>query len=130
MTATTFFHPLCVQDSERFIKTRSHTNEPIYLLSEGFHFGNKLRASPSAAQNVSTRNYEIKFSGQASGVLAEIDVLVRPRDIVKTFIPVDPSHTDAEIEDAIRDQSVGTLRLKCGRISRRSHALIPLRVRV
>jgi len=112
------------------IKFRNHTNEPLYVLSEGFTFGSVLHASPNAAQNAATAVCEVKFEGRQQGILSEIDTLVRPGQEVSTWVPVDPAHSDQVVDDAIQSRSVGTLRLKCQRLTGRRDAPVRLRVPV
>ena len=112
------------------IKLRNHTNEPIYVLSEGFQFGNVIAASPYAAKDVTTGVCEVKFVGRQPGDLSEIDTIVRPNEEVSTWVPVDPSHSDQDIDSALKERQVGKLRLKCQRVSDRRHSPVRLRVRV
>lgn len=112
------------------IDLRNHTNQPLYVLSEGFRFGNVIAASPHAAKDTATQVCEVKFVGRQPGVLTEIDTLVRPNEIVSTWVPVDPNHSDQHIDDAIGNRTVGTLRLKCQKVSDRRHAPVRLRILV
>jgi hypothetical protein len=112
------------------IEMRNHTNEPLYVVSEGFVFGSVIRASPEAAKHAVKQVYEIKFQGGEPDSLTEIDALLRPRETASTWVPVDPSQDDEDIDAAIRNRAVGTLRLKCQRLSGRRHASIQLRIPV
>jgi hypothetical protein len=114
------------------IEMRNLTNAPLYVLSEGFRFGNVIHASPHAAINVATQICEAKFPGPPfpPGDLTEIDTLVRHNQPVSTWVPIDPNHTDDEIDAAIQNRSVGVLHLKCLRLSSRRQALITLRIRL
>lgn len=112
------------------IKFRNHTNEPLYVLSQGFTFGAEIRRSPNAARNAATAVCEVKFEGRQPGLLSEIDTLVRPGQEVSTWVPVDPSHSDQEIDFAIESQSVGTLRLRCQRLTGRREAPVRMKVPV
>lgn len=112
------------------IKFRNHTNEPLYVLSEGFRFGSVIRRSPNAAQNAATAVCEVKFEGWQQGILTEIDTLVRPGQEVSTWVPVDPTHPDQEIDSAIESHSVGTLRLRCQKVTGRREASVRMRIPV
>ena len=96
-------------------------DEPVYIKSEGFKFGNNILPSPNGARNVETDIYEVKFDGRNQpGILTEFDFLVRRGDPpVSTWVPVEPNQTDANIDAAIRAKQVGSLNLKCQRISAR-----------
>jgi len=110
------------------IKFRNHTNEPLYVLSEGFTFGSTIRRSPNAAKNVATAVCEVKFEGRREGILSEIDTIIRPGQEITTWIPVDPAHSDQEIESAIQSHIAGILHLKCQRLTLRREA--PIRMKV
>jgi len=109
---------------------RNLTNEPIYVLSEGFKFKSTISASPNAAKNAATNVCEVKFEGRQHYSLTEIDTLVRPSQEVCTWVPVDPSHSDEEIDAAIQTRNVGVLRLRCKRLSGRRDAAIRMRIPV
>ncbi|MFH1999244.1 MAG: hypothetical protein ABIK28_06165 [Planctomycetota bacterium] len=112
------------------ITFRNHTNEPLYVLSEGFTFGSAIRRSPNAARNAATSVCEVKFEGRQHGLLSEIDTLVRPGQEVSTWVPVDPQHSDQEVDSAIENHSVGTLRLKCQKVTGRREAPIRMKIPV
>ena len=112
------------------VELRNHTNEPLYILSQGFVFGSSIRPSPHGAKDAATGVYEIKFMGRESNILSEIDTIVRPNQIVTTWIPVDPEHTDKSINEALQNHSVGNLRLKIQKISNRPHPMTKLKIPV
>jgi hypothetical protein len=103
---------------------RNLTNETIYILSEGFKFGDAVLPSPDAAKNASTRVYEVKFAGRQKDQLTDIDILVRPNQTIHTYVPVNPKQTNEEIDVALNDRKVGKLKLKCQMISARRNALV------
>lgn len=112
------------------VELRNHTNEAIYILSQGFKFGTAIRPSPQGNKDAATGIYEIKFEGRVSGQLSEIDTLVRPNQVVTTWIPIAPDQSDQAILDALKQQKVGTLRLRIQRISRRPHPFATLKIPV
>jgi hypothetical protein len=75
------------------IEMRNLTNEPLYVLSRGFRFGDVIHSSPLAAIDHATQTCEVKFPG-SQGHLTEIDTLVRHGQPVSTWVPVDPNHAD------------------------------------
>jgi len=83
------------------VELRNHTNEPIYVLSQGFSFGPSIRPSPHGAKNAATGVYEIKFEGREKGCLSDIDMLIRPNQIVTTWIPIDPNQSDESLSEAL-----------------------------
>jgi len=55
-------------------------------------------------------------------------MLLWPGQEVSTWVPVDPAHSDQEIDSAIENRSVGTLRLKCQKVTGRREA--PMRMKI
>jgi len=111
------------------IEMRNLTNEPLYVLSRGFRFGDVIHASPLAAIDHATQTCEVKFPGP-QGHLTEIDTLVRHGQPVSTLVPVDPNHADEIIDAALQNRSVGILRLTCRRQSGRTSAVRMLNIPV
>lgn len=112
------------------IELRNHTNEPLYVLSEGFLFGDAILPSPHGAKDAATGAYEVKFEGRQPGELSEIDTLVRPNQRITTWIPVEPNQSDQTLSAALSARTVGLLRLSCQRIRSRPHPFTTLRIRV
>jgi hypothetical protein len=112
------------------VELRNHTNEPIYVLSEGFLFGDTILPSPHGAKDAATGAYEVKFEGREKNFLSEIDTLVRPNQVVETWVPVDPNQSDEALSTALSARTVGILRLKCQKIRRRPHPFTKLRIPV
>jgi hypothetical protein len=105
------------------IEMRNLTNEPLYVLSRGFRFGDIIHASPFAARDHYSQTCEVKFPGPQPLNLTEIDTLVRHGQPVSTWVPVDPNHADDVIDQALLNRKVGTLRLTCRRQSGRGSAV-------
>lgn len=112
------------------VELRNHTKDPIYLISQGFIFSDTIQPSPHGAKDAATGVYEIKFEGRQAGILSEIDTLVRPNQVVSTWIPVDPAISNQSLTDALINRNVGILRLKCQRISSRPHRFRKLKIPV
>jgi hypothetical protein len=112
------------------VELRNHTNEPIYVLSQGFVFGSIIRPSPYGAKNAATGVYEIKFEGRDAGRLSDIDTLIRPTQIITTWIPVDPNQSDELLSEALTNRNAGHLRLKMQKISSRPHPFTTLKIPV
>jgi hypothetical protein len=112
------------------IELRNHTNTPIYLLSEGFKFGSKIKPSPFGAKNANTGIYEIKFEGRKEGKLTEIDTLIRPNQTISTWIPLDDDEPNEKIKEAITSRSIGILMLKALRVQTGRDAFVSLKIKV
>ena len=110
------------------VELRNHTNEPLYVLSQGFEFGSAIRSSPLGAKDAATGVYEIKFEGRQPGLLSEIDALIRPNQVITTWIPVHPDHSPECIAEALRAHRVGLLRLEVQKISSRPHPFTALKI--
>jgi hypothetical protein len=112
------------------VELRNHTNEPIYVRSQGFIFGSTIQPSEYGAKDNATSVYEIKFEGREIGILSEIDALVRPNQVIKTWIPVDPNQSANLLSKALKHRQVGFLRLKIQKISSRPHPFSALKIPV
>lgn len=112
------------------IELRNHTNTPIYLLSEGFKFGSRIRPSPSGAKDVNTGTYEIKFGGRVENELTEIDTIIRPNQTISTWVPIEDSEPSDKIEEAIASKSIGILTLKALRIQTGRDNFVLLKIKV
>jgi hypothetical protein len=112
------------------IEMRNLTNEPLYVLSRGFRFGDVIHASPHAAIDHATQTCEVKFPGPQPDNLTEIDTLVRHGQPVSTWVPVDPDHADDVIDAALQNRTVGVLRLTCRRQSGRTSSVRLLNIPV
>jgi hypothetical protein len=112
------------------IEMRNLTNEPLYVLSRGFRFGDVIHASPGAAIDHATQTCEVKFPGPQPDNLTEIDTLVRHGQPVSTWVPVDPNHADDVIDAALQNRTVGVLRLTCRRQSGRTSSMRLLNIPV
>ena len=110
------------------VELRNHTNDPIYVLSLGFTFGDAVRPSPHGKKDAATGTYEIKFQGRVEGQLSEIDTLVRPNQVVTTWIPVADDQTDEDLKRALSNRKVGVLRLRTQRIASRPHPFSTLKI--
>ena len=91
------------------IELRNLTNEPLYVLSRGFRFGDIIHPSPLSAIDHYTETCEVKFPGPNPDNLTEIDTLVRHGQPVATWVPVDPNHADDIIDQALHNRRVGFL---------------------
>jgi hypothetical protein len=112
------------------IEISNHTNEPLYVISEGFSFTGLLKPSQHGKKNASTDVYEVKFEGRQAGLLSEIDTIIRANQTISTWVPVDPSQTDQDIDSALAKKSVGTLKLRVQSVSGRRNVLVRLDVKV
>jgi Predicted nucleotide-binding protein containing TIR-like domain len=76
------------------------------LTSDYFAMGPKLRPHQNARGKVAQNRYEVKLP-DSRGLLSAFQYLLLPNTKVETWMPIDPVHTDVELQDAIRSGSVG-----------------------
>lgn len=112
------------------INLRNHTNQSIYVISEGFKFRNKVQPSPNGAKDATSDVYEVKFEGREKHTLTEIDALIRPNQCVNTWIPIDPNNSEEEIRKALKDKELGVLTLKCLKIAGNRQVFVTLRLKI
>jgi len=112
------------------VKMTNHTNQPIYIISEGFDFRSSIKPSPYGAKDATTGIYEIKFEGREKGVLSEIDTLIRPGQIISTWIPLNSNHSEEEINKALKEKKIGVLKLKCLRITDKRQTFVTLKLKI
>ncbi|MBI4388319.1 MAG: hypothetical protein HY582_04690 [Candidatus Omnitrophica bacterium] len=113
-----------------WVELRNHTNKSIYVFSEGFDFGTIISLAPNAAKDAATGRCEIKFEGRQPGILSDIDTIVRPNQTISTWVPVNPSHSDPEIDAALSQRQIGTLHLKCQKLTSARNSSIKLKIPV
>ena len=112
------------------IKIRNHSNNAVYIQSLGFQFAGTIGPNPEGAKDHNTGLYEVKFEGQTQEQLSDIDTLVRAKQEIQTWIPVDPSITNFDLAKAIKQKEVGSLKLKCMIISSKPSRLFNVDINV
>lgn len=95
-----------------YVEIRNYTGTSVVISSPYFKSG-RLRLHPNARGEGFSRGYEVRFPDPASQMLTEVECLLRHRENVATWIPIDPSHTDQEVDEAIKHHTVGTLHCMC-----------------
>jgi len=95
-----------------YVEIRNYTGTSVVISSPYFKFG-KLRPDPNARGDSFSQEYEIKFPDPSNQMLTEVEYLLRHRENVSTWVPIDPTHTDQEVDDAIKHHTVGTLHCMC-----------------
>lgn len=98
---TTGSHPLRIN-----IEIRNYTGQPC-VIAFPFATLDKLRPDPTASGDSASRQLEVKFGSTNGAPLTQIDFFIRHGETASTWIPLDPTHTDAEVDAALDNGAVG-----------------------
>jgi hypothetical protein len=106
-----------IRDASNFplkvnVEFRNYTGRSV-VISVPYFVIARLRPDPNARGDSPTGEIEFKFPDRASNNLTEVEYLLRHRENVSTWIPIDPAHTDEEVDAAIKQQRVGKLHCMC-----------------
>lgn len=72
-----------------------------------------LRPDSAARRDSLSGETEVKFQGKNGGGLTEIEVFIPHKENVATWVPIDPTHTQGEINTALDKKRVGILYFTC-----------------
>jgi hypothetical protein len=100
-------HPLKLN-----VEIRNFTGRNL-LISGAYFVHKELRSAPQAHGDSPTKEMEIKFPRPAGDVLIEAEYLLRHKESVATWIPLDPEHTDGEVDAALAKRRAGKLYCMC-----------------
>ncbi|HLD49973.1 MAG TPA: hypothetical protein VJC08_02110 [bacterium] len=91
------------------IEFRNFTGCSIVIANPYFKYKG-LRRHPSGHRDASSNETEVKFASNSNTVeMNEVDTFLRHRETKSTWIPVDPKHSDDEINHALKKKKVGKL---------------------
>lgn len=88
------------------VEIRNLTGRSIVISNAWFEFG-KLKPDPNALGDSPSGEYEVKFPGPDPRQLTEVEFLVRTKESLLTYIPLDPSTGMAAAEAALAAHKVG-----------------------
>jgi len=94
------------------VEIRNYTGRSV-VLSAPFFVYRGLRPDPNARGDSPTGEYEVKFPDPRNQMLSEVECFLRHRENVSTWVPIDPTQTDQEVDKAINRHTVGKLRCMC-----------------
>lgn len=89
------------------IDIRNSTGVPVVITSRYFKIGSAIRPHPKAKGNPARGEYEINFPLPGTTNFTEFDYLLSVGDTVTPWMPIDPTHTDAELQAAISSAVCG-----------------------
>jgi hypothetical protein len=95
------------------LEIRNTTSLSVLVTSKYFEIGTVLRPHVNAKGNPAQNQYEIKFALPGGPNLNQFEVLIHPHQSTSTWIPLDPSHTDADVRSAIASASCGKWHYTC-----------------
>ena len=95
-----------------YVENRNYTGRSVVISVPHFVYS-ELRSDQNARGDSPSREYEIKFPDPRNNILSEVEYLLRHRENVSTWVPIDPAHTDQEVAAAIERRQVGKLHCMC-----------------
>lgn len=110
-----YVHP--VRDSNNYplrayLEIRNYTGKSVVISMPYFVYG-RLAPDPNARGDTPLQEFEIKFPGPGNGQLTEVEYLLRHRESVSTWIPINPKHSDDDVKSAIENRQLGKLSCMC-----------------
>ncbi|MFZ1576164.1 MAG: hypothetical protein WAT36_13190 [Chromatiaceae bacterium] len=94
------------------LEIRNYTGRSV-VISVPYFVYERLRPDPNARGDSLSREYEIKFPEPRNQTLSEVEYLLRHGESVSTWVPIDPTPTDQEVDAAIEQWAVGKLHCMC-----------------
>lgn len=90
------------------LEIRNLTGHTAVVSNAWFEFS-KLRPDPRAQGDTPSGEFEVKFPGRDPLHLTEVEYLVRTKESLFTYIPLDPSHSVQEAESMLAAHRVGRI---------------------
>ncbi|MBP7088466.1 MAG: hypothetical protein KBB01_04120 [Candidatus Omnitrophica bacterium] len=94
------------------IEFRNYVGSSIVICNPYFKYSG-LRADNAAHQDSFSGETEVKFTGKNGTGLTEIEAFIPHKDHISTWVPIDPKHTEGEIQSALKNKKVGILYFTC-----------------
>jgi hypothetical protein len=91
------------------MEIRNFSGAPVLIRRAAFTF-QSLRPHPQCHMHSETKECEVKFPGRIPNELCEPDCYLRQGGCVMTWIGLDTTHTDQEIQEALQANRIGVLR--------------------
>ena len=93
-----------------YLEIRNYTGRSV-VISSPFYRYLGLRPDPNARGDSPSGDYELKFPHPTEDQLTEVEYLIRNKERVSTWIPIDPTHSDEEVARAI--QQGNSVKVSC-----------------
>lgn len=94
------------------IEFRNFTGKSVVICNPYFKYKG-LNRDPAGHQDAYSDRTEVKFSGSPGNGLTKIDIFLRHGENASTWVPIDPKHSDEEIQAALDKKRVGRLYFEC-----------------
>ncbi|MGE5625957.1 MAG: hypothetical protein ACM3ZT_10465 [Bacillota bacterium] len=94
------------------LEFRNFTGRTVVLSSPFFRY-RMLQPPPDAHGDTLSGEYEIKFPSANGKQMSEVEYLLRNKESVDTLIPLDPAHTEEEVNAMHAKRRIGTLTVMC-----------------
>jgi hypothetical protein len=94
------------------IEIRNYAGRSVVISSPYFKY-DKLKPDPNARGDSSSGEYEVKFPNAKQPILTEVEYLIRHKESVTTWIPLDRYHSNDEVETILKNRQVGTFCCTC-----------------
>jgi hypothetical protein len=96
------------------IEIRNFTGRTVVIANPFFRFNKVARPAPNAKGDSPSGEYEIKFpANPGAQELNQVEYMLRHGERVRTWIPIDPAHTDDEVDKALAQHRIGTITCVC-----------------
>ncbi len=96
-----------------YLEIRNYTGRTVVLSNPFIRLDRDLRAPPEAHGDSPSGDIEIKFPDQNRQLYSEVEFLLRNKDNVNTIIPLEPTHSHAEVQTALNRKRLGRLTVTC-----------------
>ena len=94
------------------IEFRNYVGCSLVICNPYFKYRD-LHPDPAAHRDSYSGETEVKFCGQGTNALTEIETFIQHKNSTATWIPIDPKHTDEEVKTALEHKRVGVLYYTC-----------------
>ena len=95
------------------IEIRNFTGRTVIISSPFFRF-NSIRPDPNSTCDSPSGDHEIKFPRhEGAPTLDQVEYMLRHGEKVRTWIPLDPTHSEKEVADALAAREVGSVHCTC-----------------
>ena len=97
-----------------WIDFRNWTNMSLLMKIEGYKLPDGIRPDPKATHDSTSGLLEIKFiehaAQQNAPLTLNVDSIIRHGENKEVWVPLDPTHSDAELDSALKESRIGKLK--------------------